>query len=303
VIVVENLSKRFAGTQAVSDLSFEVGPGVVTGFLGPNGAGKTTTMRVIMGLEAPTSGRATIGGLAYRDLPVPLKAVGALLDARAAHPGRDARSHLVALAATNRLPKRRVDEVLGLVGLEAVADRRAGKFSLGMSQRLGIAAALLGDPAVLLFDEPTNGLDPEGILWIRNLMRDLASEGRAVLVSSHLMSEMALTADHLVVIGRGRLIADEPLAAFVARTSTETVLVHTPEPHRLAAVVAGLGAYTNIDERVLEVVGVEPAVIGDAALSAGIAVHELTPVRASLEEAFMELTRDSVEYGSGLAGR
>jgi ABC-2 type transport system ATP-binding protein len=303
VIVVENLSKRFAGTQAVSDLSFEVRPGVVTGFLGPNGAGKTTTMRVIMGLETPTSGRATIDGLAYHQLPLPLKAVGALLDARAAHPGRDARSHLAALAATNGLPKRRVDEVLGLVGLEAVANRRAGRFSLGMSQRLGIAAALLGDPAVLLFDEPTNGLDPEGILWIRNLMRDLALEGRAVLVSSHLMSEMALTADHLIVIGRGRLIADEPLAAFVARTSTETVLVRTPEPHRLAAVLAGLGAYTTVDKRVLEVVGVEAAVIGDAALSAGIAVHELTPVRASLEEAFMELTRDCVEFGAGVAGR
>jgi ABC-2 type transport system ATP-binding protein len=303
VIVVENLSKRFAGILAVSDLSFKVRPGVVTGFLGPNGAGKTTTMRVIMGLERPTTGRATIGGRAYRDLPVPLHAVGALLDARAAHPGRDARSHLAALAAANRLPRSRIDEVLGLVGLDRVADRRAGAMSLGMAQRLGIAAALLGDPAALLFDEPTNGLDPEGILWIRNLMRRLAAEGRAVLVSSHLMSEMALTADHLVVIGRGRLIADEPLEAFVARTSTETVLVRTPEPHRLAAVLAGLGAYTTSNDGLLEVVGVEPAVIGDAALGAGVAIHELTPVRASLEEAFMELTRDSVEYESGLAWR
>jgi ABC-2 type transport system ATP-binding protein len=303
VIVVENMSKRFAGAKAVSDLSFVVRPGVVTGFLGPNGAGKTTTMRVIMGLEAPTSGRATIGGFAYRDLPVPLKAVGALLDARAAHPGRDARSHLAALAASNRLAKSRVDEVLGLVGLETVAHRRAGTFSLGMGQRLGIAAALLGDPAVLLFDEPTNGLDPEGILWIRNLMRDLAAEGRAVLVSSHLMSEMALTADHLVVIGRGRLIADEPLEAFVARTSTETVLVRTPEPNRLAAVLAGLGAYTTTGDGMLEVVGVEASVIGDAALAAGAAIHELTPVRASLEEAFMELTRDCVEYAAATALR
>jgi ABC-2 type transport system ATP-binding protein len=305
VILVENLYKRFAGTAAVSDLSFAVRPGVVTGFLGPNGAGKTTTIRAIMGLESPTSGRATIGGLAYRDLPVPLRAVGALLDARAAHPGRDARSHLASLAAANRLAKSRVDEVLALVGLEAVADRRAGTFSLGMGQRLGIAAALLGDPAVLVFDEPTNGLDPEGILWIRNLMRDLAAEGRAVLVSSHLMSEMALTADHLIVIGRGRLIADEPLEAFVARTSTETVLVRTPEPGRLAAVLSGLGAYSTAGpysaegDGVLEVVGVEPRVIGDAALAAGVAVHELTPVRSSLEEAFMELTRDCVEYAAG----
>jgi ABC-2 type transport system ATP-binding protein len=303
VIVVENLSKRFAGIMAVSDLSFEVQPGVVTGFLGPNGAGKTTTMRVIMGLEPATSGRATIGGVAYRDLPVPLQAVGALLDARAAHPGRDARSHLAALAAANRLPKRRVEEVLALVGLEGAADRRAGTFSLGMAQRLGIAAALLGDPGVLLFDEPTNGLDPEGILWIRNLMRDLAGQGRAVLVSSHLMSEMALTADHLVVIGKGRLIADEPLAAFVARTSTETVLVRTPEPRRLAAVLQGVGAYTTSDHGVLEVVGAEASVIGDAALAAGVAIHELTPVRSSLEEAFMELTRDSVEYESRLVHR
>jgi ABC-2 type transport system ATP-binding protein len=301
VIVVENLSKRFASKKAVSELSFEVKPGIVTGFLGPNGAGKTTTMRVIMGLETPTSGRATVCGLAYRDLPVPLQAVGALLDARAAHPGRDARSHLAALAATNRLSKRRVDEVLALVGLEAVAGRRAGTFSLGMSQRLGIAAALLGDPAVLLFDEPTNGLDPEGILWIRNLMRNLAAEGRSVLVSSHLMSEMALTADHLVVIGRGRLIADEPLEAFVARTSTETVLVRTSERERLAAVLAGLGAYTANRDGILEVVGVEPRLIGDAALAAGVAIHELTPVRSSLEEAFMELTRDSVEYAGGSA--
>jgi ABC-2 type transport system ATP-binding protein len=303
VIVVENLSKRFGGTEAVCDLNFEVRPGVVTGFLGPNGAGKTTTMRVIMGLEPPTSGRATIGGLAYRDLPVPLKAVGALLDARAAHPGRDARCHLAALAAANRLPKRRIDEVLDLVGLDAVADRRAGTFSLGMGQRLGIAAALLGDPAVLLFDEPTNGLDPEGIVWIRNLMGGLAAEGRAVLVSSHLMSEMALTADHLVVIGRGRLIADEPLEDFVARTATETVLVRTPDPDRLAAVLAGLGAYTTTSDRTLEVVGVEAGVIGDAALAAGVAIHELTPVRASLEEAFMELTRDCVEYEAGLVRR
>ncbi len=303
MIVVENLSKRFAGTQAVSNLSFQVRPGVVTGFLGPNGAGKTTTMRVIMGLETATSGRATINGVPYRDLAVPLKAVGALLDARAAHPGRDARSHLAALAATNRLGKRRVDEVLALVGLEAVADRRAGAFSLGMGQRLGIAAALLGDPGVLLFDEPTNGLDPEGIVWIRNLMGRLAAEGRAVLVSSHLMSEMALTADHLVVIGRGRLIADEPLEAFVARTSTETVLVRTPAPDRLAAVLAGLGAYTICGVGTLEVVGVEPAVIGDAALAAGVAIHELTPVRASLEEAFMELTRDCVEFEAGFTGR
>jgi ABC-2 type transport system ATP-binding protein len=300
VIVVENLSKRFGPTPAVSNLSFEVRPGVVTGFLGPNGAGKTTTMRVIMGLEAPTSGRATIGGTVYRDLPVPLRAVGALLDARAAHPGRDARSHLAALAAANGLSRRRVDEVLALVGLEAVASRRSGAFSLGMGQRLGIAAALLGDPGTLLFDEPTNGLDPEGIVWIRNLMGDLAAEGRAVLVSSHLMSEMALTADHLIVIGRGRLIADEPLEAFVARTSTEAVMVRTPEPERLAAVLAGVGGYTMRGDLMLEVVGAEPEVIGDAALAAGIAIHELTPIRASLEEAFMQLTRDSVEFEAGL---
>ncbi len=303
VIVVENLSKRFGRVEAVSNLSFEVQPGVVTGFLGPNGAGKTTTMRVIMGLENPTSGRATVGGVPYRDLPVPLKAVGALLDARAAHPGRDARSHLAALAAANGLARGRVDEVLGLVGLDGVAGRRAGTFSLGMGQRLGIAAALLGDPAVLLFDEPTNGLDPEGIVWIRTLMGKLAAEGRAVLVSSHLMSEMALTADHLVVIGRGRLIADEPLEAFVARTSTETVVVRTPAPGRLAGVLAGLGAYTTTGDGMLEVIGAEPAVIGDAALAAGIAIHELTPVRASLEEAFMQLTRDSLDYEARLVHR
>ena len=246
VIVVENLSKRFGGTEAVSDLSFEVRPGVVTGFLGPNGAGKTTTMRVIMGLETADVGT----GHHRRGAPTAIcpsrsRRSGRCSDARAAHPGRDARSHLAALAAANRLARRPGRR--GARPRRARGRRRTGgpaTFSLGMGQRLGIAAALLGDPAVLLFDEPTNGLDPEGIVWIRNLMGELAAEGRAVLVSSHLMSEMALTADHLVVIGRGRLIADEPLEAFVARTSTETVLVRTPAPDRLAAVLAGLGAYT-----------------------------------------------------------
>jgi len=300
MIEARSLSKRYGTTVAVSELTFTVRPGVVTGFLGPNGAGKTTTMRMILGLDHPTSGSVTIGGLPYSRLDWPMHEVGALLDARAVHGGRSARSHLLSLAQTNGIARRRVDEVLGTVGLSDVAGKRTRGFSLGMSQRLGIAAALLGDPQILMFDEPVNGLDPEGIVWIRTLMRSLAAEGRAVLVSSHLMPEMENTADHLIVVGRGRLIADCSMTDFVAGGSGGTVLVRTPQRDVLAAAVAAAGGTTSAAGDELSVGGLSEEQIADLAYANDIRLHHLAPVRVSLEQAFMELTADSVEYHAGL---
>jgi ABC-2 type transport system ATP-binding protein len=301
MIEARGLVKRYGSVTAVNDLSFSIRPGMVTGFLGPNGAGKTTTMRMILGLDAPTQGSVTVGGRSYRDLPAPMREVGALLDAKALHGGRRARDHLLCLAQSNGIPRSRVDEVIRIAGLEGVARRRAKGFSLGMGQRLGIASALLGDPAVLIFDEPVNGLDPDGIHWVRTLMRGLAAEGRTVLVSSHLMSEMALTADYLLVIGKGRLIADTSAEEFVRSSSQRSVHVRSPQAAELAArcreagaTVAGPDAGTDPD--VIEITGMDSAEVGRLAAAHGIALVELTPIRASLEEAFMELTKESVEY-------
>jgi ABC-2 type transport system ATP-binding protein len=303
MIEARGLTKRYGRTLAVDDLSFTIRPGLVTGFLGPNGAGKTTTMRLMLGLDYPTGGTVTVGGKRYARLPVPMHEVGALLDAHAVHGGRSARSHLLGLAATNGIPRRRVEEALGLVGLADVAGQRSKGFSLGMSQRLGIAAALLGDPEILMFDEPVNGLDPEGILWIRTLMRGLAAEGRTVLVSSHLMSEMENTADHLIVIGRGRLIADCGMADFIARGSGQSVRVRTSQPEALAqAVAAAGGTATAWADGGLEVHGLNESRVGDVALASGVPLHHLAPARASLEQAFMELTADSVEYQAASIG-
>ncbi len=297
MIEARNLTKHYGQTLAVDDLSFDVKPGLVTGFLGPNGAGKTTTMRMLLGLDHPDRGQATFTGRFYRDLPAPLREVGSLLDPKAWHGGRKAYYHLLCLAQSNGIPARRVDEVLAIVGLETAAKRRAGGFSLGMGQRLGIAAALLGDPEVLIFDEPVNGLDPEGIAWVRQLMKALAAEGRSVFVSSHLMSEMALTADHVVVIGRGKLIRDESVNEFVNSSSRGSVRVASPEAGRLAPLLTQAGAtLTGGSDGALEVYGLEAARIGEVAAAAGVVLHELTPHRASLEEAFMELTQDSVEF-------
>ncbi len=297
VIEARHLTKRYGHTRAVDDLSFEVKPGMVTGFLGPNGAGKTTTMRMILGLDRPDSGEVTIDGRRYRDVGVPMEEVGALLDAKAFHGGRSAYNHLVCRAQSNGLPGRRVDEVLAVVGLETAAKRRAGTYSMGMGQRLGIAAALLGDPKVLMFDEPVNGLDPEGIAWVRRLMRDLAAEGRTVFVSSHLMSEMALTADHVIVIGRGRLIRDESMSEFVNSSSQTSVVVRTPEAERLSTAVREAGGTVTTDNTgALVVSGLEAPMIGELAAEGGIVLHELSPRRASLEDAFMELTQDSIEF-------
>ena len=303
MITARGLTKTYGDTVAVDDIAFTVQPGRVTGFLGPNGAGKSTTMRMVLGLDRPTRGTATIGGRDYRDLPVPLREVGALLDAHAVHPGRTARDHLRWLAASNGIPRTRVDEVLELVGLEGVAAVRAGTFSLGMGQRLGIAVALLGDPGVVVLDEPVNGLDPEGIRWIRSLMRGLADEGRTVFVSSHLMSEMALTADHLLVIGRGTILADTGMDDFIQRHAQAHVRVRAPEAARLAELLteAGLplapGDGLARDE--LHVVTDDTATVGSVAGSAGLHLHELTLVRSSLEEAFMSLTADSVQFHAG----
>jgi ABC-2 type transport system ATP-binding protein len=297
MIEARGLVKRYGDKTAVDDLSFVVKPGIVTGFLGPNGAGKSTTMRMIIGLDAPTRGSVTVNGSRYVDHPAPLHEVGALLEARSVHVGRSARNHLLALAATTGVPTRRVDDLLELVGLTEVATRRIGGFSLGMGQRLGIAAALLGDPGTLILDEPVNGLDPEGILWIRHLLKSLAREGRTVLVSSHLMSEMALTAEHLIVIGRGRLIADMPMIEFVDRASSDHVFVRSPQAEQLRHLLAGPGVtVTSAANGQLDVVGLTSDHIGDVAAANAIAVHELTPQQASLEEAFMALTRDAVEY-------
>ncbi len=297
MIEAHGLTKHYGSTVAVDGLSFEVRAGQVTGFLGPNGSGKSTTMRMIMGLDNPDAGRVTVNGRPYSGLPWPLREVGGLLEAKSVHPGRSAYNHLWVLAQTNGIKKGRVDEVLETVGLTAVARKRAGTFSLGMGQRLGIAAALLGDPGVLLFDEPVNGLDPEGIRWVRTLLRRLAGEGRTVFVSSHLMSEMALTADHLVVIGRGRLIAEQPMADFIAQSSGQLVRARTPRPGELtAALVQAGGRVAPGPDGMLDVTGMTAAEIGDLAAGLGIALHELTPQMASLEEAFMELTHESVEF-------
>lgn len=297
MIELSDITKRYGSTVAVDHLSFEVRPGEVTGFLGPNGAGKSTTMRMMVGLDAPTSGRVTVDGRPYRELRFPLHHVGALLEAKAVHPGRSARDHLRWLADSNGISRRRVDEVLDLVGLTEVAHRRSGGFSLGMGQRLGIATALLGDPGTLLLDEPVNGLDPEGIQWIRELLRTLAAEGRSILVSSHLMSEMAMTADRLVVVGRGRLIAEGTVEDVVGQTSTGHVRVDTAEPERLRTLLVerGTQVVTRPDGS-LAVTGLEARDIGIAAGAAGITLYELAPHAASLEEAFMELTRDAAEY-------
>jgi ABC-2 type transport system ATP-binding protein len=297
VIEVNGVTKRYKDTVAVDDLSFEVKPGRVTGFLGPNGSGKSTTMRMIMGLDAPDGGSATVNGRTYGQLPVPLREVGALLEAKAIHPGRTAYHHLWYLAQSNDIPRSRIDSVLEMVGLTDVAKKRAGKFSLGMGQRLGIAGALLGDPEVLLFDEPINGLDPEGILWVRNLLKRLAAEGRTVFVSSHLMSEMALTADHLVVIGRGHLISTGTVSEFIAESTAQFVRVRSPRSDELARLLmAEYVQVTSEDDGTLSVSGMPADRIGELAGASGIYLHELSPQMASLEDAFMELTRDSVEY-------
>jgi ABC-2 type transport system ATP-binding protein len=302
MIEVHELAKHYGGTVAVDGLSFTVHPGRVTGFLGPNGAGKSTTMRVILGLDAPTAGRATVNGQPYQRLSGPLHQVGALLDASAVHGGRTARNHLLALAASNGIGARRVTEVLGTVGLDSAADKQVRGFSLGMRQRLGIAAALLGDPAVLMFDEPVNGLDPEGVHWIRGLFKQLAAEGRTVFVSSHLMSEMALTAQHLIVIGRGRLVADMPIDQFVRQSSHGDVLVRSPAAPTLAVLLHRRGAtVTPHADGALAVTGLDAEAIGDLAAAHHLTVHELTPRRASLEDAFMELTRDHADYHAGPA--
>ncbi len=297
MITAHSLTKRFGASTAVDNLTFEVPPGVVTGFLGPNGSGKSTTMRMIMGLDVPNSGSALIGGRPYCDLAWPMREVGALLDAKAYHPARSARSHLRWLALSNDISLGRVDEVLDQVGLSSVAGRRAGKFSLGMSQRLGIAATLLGDPGVLLFDEPVNGLDPEGIRWVRNFLRSLAAEGRTVFVSSHLISEMSLTADRLVVIGRGRLIAETTMADFVSRNGRGGVRLVTPDPAEFTAALTAAGAKVGAgDDGSLTVEGMNAPQIGDLAALHGHRIHELMPIAASLEDAFMELTQDEVEF-------
>ena len=303
MIEANNLTKRYGPKTAVDDLSFVVRPGVVTGFLGPNGAGKSTTMRLLLGLDRLSAGSSRINGKQYGDHPAPLREVGALLEARAVHTGRSARSHLRAMAATNGIPRARVEAMLDLVGLDDVAGKRAGGFSLGMGQRLGIATALLGDPGVLLLDEPVNGLDPEGILWIRNLLKGLAAEGRTVFVSSHLMSEVAVTATDLIVVGRGRLIASGSVEELISRASSGAVRVRTTEAERLASLLSADGRQIDrLHADALQVSGIDSAAIGMIAAREGIALIELTPHQASLEEAFMEITKDAVEFhGHGSA--
>jgi len=297
VIEATGLTKRYGATTAVSGLSFTVPPGQVTGFLGPNGAGKSTTMRLILGLDAPDSGSVTVGGRPYPAWRRPLCQAGALLETRAFHGGRSARNHLLCLALSNGIGRARVDEVLDLVGLRGVARRRAGGFSLGMSQRLGIAAALLGDPPVLMLDEPVNGLDPEGVVWIRTLLRTLAAEGRTVLLSSHLMSEMAMTADRLVIIGRGRLIAEATMAEFLATGSGSSVTVRSPQTGALAALLTTRGAtIARQDDDTLAVTGTTAEVIGELARAGGLTLTGLTAHQASLEDRYLELTRDSADY-------
>lgn len=300
MIQVRSLSKHYGPTAAVDDISFDVNPGMVTGFLGPNGAGKSTTIRVIVGLDRPSSGTATVNGKPYAEHRAPLREVGVLLDAKAVHTGRSARNHLRALAATHRIPIRRVDEVIALTGLESVASRRVGGFSLGMGQRLGIAAALLGDPATLILDEPVNGLDPEGVIWVRTLARQLASEGKTVFLSSHLMSEMAQTAHHIVVLGRGKVIANAPVAEILALSKGSTVRVRSPQAERLASLLHGPDvSSTSGAEGLLHVSGLTAREIGERAAREQIVLHELSPVEGSLEDAYLALTQDEVEYQAG----
>lgn len=300
MIEAAHLTKRYGAKTAVDDATFTVRPGIVTGFLGPNGAGKSTTMRMIVGLDRPTHGSVTIGGKRYADHRAPLREVGVLLDAKAVHPGRSARGHLRALAATHGIPNSRVDEVIGLTGLDAVAGKRVKGFSLGMGQRLGIAAALLGDPATLILDEPVNGLDPEGVIWVRQLARHLASEGRTVFLSSHLMSEMAQTADHIIVLGRGRVIADAPVAEIVASaTGVGAVRVRSPHAEQLAAAVAAEQGTATPDATGLTVTGIRSERVGEIAAQHGFVLHELTPIAGSLEDAYLALTQDEVEYHAG----
>ena len=299
MIEAHNLTKRYGSTTAVDDLSFTVQPGTVTGFLGPNGSGKSTTMRLILGLDAPDRGDVTVSGKHYADHAAPLHEVGALLEARSVHTGRSAYNHLLALAQTHGVPRSRVHELIELVGLEKVAKKRAGQFSLGMGQRLGIAAALIGDPSVVMLDEPVNGLDPDGIRWIRGLMKTLASEGRTVFLSSHLMSEMALTADHLIVIGRGRLIADTSVDEFIRRHSKNIVRVRTPQATELAAAVQGPDVTVDtLEPGLLEIIGLNAEQVGELAATRGYVLHELTPQQVTLEDAFMDITRDEVEFRS-----
>jgi ABC-2 type transport system ATP-binding protein len=298
VIEARELTKDYGEKRAVDGLTFDVRPGIVTGFLGPNGSGKSTTMRLILGLDRPTRGHVTVNGKPYAQHPAPLHEVGALLEARSIHTGRSARNHLRVLGQTHGIGKQRVEELIDLVGLHEVANKRAGKFSLGMGQRLGIATALLGDPATVMLDEPVNGLDPEGIQWIRTLLRGLAAEGRTVFVSSHLMSEMALTADHLIVIGRGKMIADTSVADFVAGASKQLVHVRSPQGAALSELLSGLGATVEeVEDGMLEIGGLSAEAVGEAAAANSIVLHELTPHQASLEEAFMDITRGELEFG------
>ena len=296
MIAAHGLTKSYGDKTAVDGIDFVVEPGRVTGFLGPNGAGKSTTMRMILGLDKPTRGSVTVNGHRYDDSPAPLREVGALLEAHAVHPGRSARDHLRWMAASNGIPTTRVGEVLEIVGLDSVAGQRAGKFSLGMGQRLGIASALLGDPPIVIMDEPVNGLDPEGVRWVRSLARQLADDGKTVFVSSHLMSEMALMADHLIVIGRGKVLADSPLNEFMAEHASSYVRVKSPDRGSVAALLNRQGVEVTRFEDELRVEGIDAASIGDLAADNGLRLHELTLVRSSLEDVFMELTADSVEY-------
>ena len=303
MIEAHNLTKRYGSTLAVDSVNFTVQPGKVTGFLGPNGAGKSTTMRMIVGLDRPTHGSVTLNGRPYAKLRSPLTEVGALLEAKAVHTGRSATNHLRALAATQGIGRARVNEVIEMTGLQTVARKRVGGFSLGMGQRLGIAAALLGDPRTLILDEPVNGLDPEGVIWVRNLVRYLASEGRTVFISSHLMSEMALTADHVIVIGRGRIIADAPVADIVAQATGTAVRVRSPQATRLVELLRGEGiTVTTSEPGLLEITGSTAEKIGEAAAAGQIVLHELTPVKASLEDAYISLTAESVEFHSAPTG-
>jgi ABC-2 type transport system ATP-binding protein len=299
VIEAQALSKHYGATKAVDDITFSVQPGKVTGFLGPNGAGKSTTMRMIVGLDRPSAGRVTVNGKPYAEHRAPLREVGVLLDAKAVHTGRSAVNHLRALAATHGIGRARVDEVIALTGLQSVAKKRVGGFSLGMGQRLGLAAALLGDPATLVLDEPVNGLDPEGVVWVRKLVRHLASEGRTILLSSHLMSEMAQTADHIIVLGRGRIIANAPVADIVATSTGSAVTVRTPDAAKLVKLAKGEGVtITETEPSLLIVNGLTAPQIGELAAKGGVVLHELTPTVGTLEEAYMQLTADDVEYRS-----
>ncbi|MCG7288050.1 ABC transporter ATP-binding protein [Cellulomonas sp. ACRRI] len=303
MIEAHGLTKRYGQKTAVAGIDFTVQPGKVTGFLGPNGAGKSTTMRMIMGLDRPTSGTVTVNGRPYAQLTSPLTEVGALLEAKAVHSGRSATNHLRALGATHGIGRKRVDEVIEMTGLGQVARKRVGGFSLGMGQRLGIAAAMLGDPRTLILDEPVNGLDPEGVLWVRNLVKHLAAEGRTVFLSSHLMSEMALTADHILVIGRGRIIADAPVDDIVAGAAGKSVRVRSPHATRLAELLAAPDVtVTSVEAGLLEITGTDARAVGELAAANALVLHELTPVHASLESAYMSLTADAVEYHSTAAG-